>query len=779
MMTMAAVPQTDPAPPVATNIDAPCVVAVRALCEFTAKQGDLDRRFTPSPTAQQGIAGHLLVASKRSADYQSEISLSGQYRHLNVRGRADGYDPRLKRLEEIKTFRGDLDRMPGNHRALHWAQVKVYGWMFCTQNNLLEVTLALVYFDIVSQQETVLSESHTAASLQIFFEQHCARYLAWSAQEQAHRQLRDAACTALAFPYPTFRTGQRELAQAVYQGARSGRCVLAQAPTGIGKTVGSIFPMLKAMPSQQLDKIFYLAAKTSGRQLALDAIALIRNRASLSPFPLPLRVIELVAREKACEYPDKACHGESCPLARGFYDRLPAARGDAALLSSGDHQSIRKVALSHQICPYFLGQEMVRWSDVVVGDYNYYFDTSAMLYALTVANQWQIGVLVDEAHNMIERSRAMYSAELDRHSLTALCRHTSPPLRAPLSRLQRQWTALVAEHGASYQTLPVLPEKWLGALQRAATAIGDYFTEQPSQIDPALQRFFFDASHFLRLVETFDLHSLIDLTVQESTQATLCLRNVVPAPFLAERFKVARSTALFSATLSPWHFYSDTLGLPADTGWIDVASPFSAEQLQVHLVTSISTRYQDRPRSLSPIIDLMAQQYARRPGNYLTFFSSFDYLQQVTALFAERYPTVPIWSQVRGMNEPEREQFLARFCPGGAGIGFAVLGGAFSEGIDLPGDRLVGAFIATLGLPQVNPVNEQMRQRMELQYGDGYRATYLFPGLQKVVQAAGRVIRSQSDQGVLFLIDDRYHRSEVRTLLPRWWAIMPRSDTTD
>lgn len=753
-----------------------CVVAVRALCDFTAKAGNLDLRFTPSPTAQEGIAGHLLVATRRPANYESEISLNGDYvgmnQHLHVRGRADGFDPTLNRLEEIKTFRGDLNRMPANHRALHWAQVKIYGWLLCCERQLSEVTLALVYFDVASQQETILEEVITATSLHDFFDDQCERFLQWSAQELAHRKARDLACNELTFPYPAFRTGQRELAQAVYQGVTSGRCVLAQAPTGIGKTVGTIFPLLKASPSQQIDKIFYLAAKTSGRQLALDAVALIQRH---SP-ALELRVVELVARDKACEHPDKACHGDSCPLARGFYDRLPAARGEAITLTTGDQQSVRRIALAYQICPYYLSQELVRWSDVIIGDYNYYFDTSAMLYALTIANQWQIAVLVDEAHNLIERTRKMYSAELDQRSLGALRRTAPEGLRPVLNRLHRQWTALVKAQQQPYQVWPAVSEKMLSALQRAHTAIGDFFVETPTHIDPALQRFFFDTGHFLRLTESFDLHSLVDQTLHAPGYAMLCVRNVIPAPFLAPRFKASRSSVLFSATVSPWHFYCDTLGLPPDTAVVDVDSPFSAAQLQVHLVTSISTRYQHRSRSRLPIVELIARQFEKQAGNYLTFVSSFDYLQQVTTLFAERYPLIAMWTQTRGMNEAERSQFLARFRAGGCGIGFAVLGGAFSEGVDLPGDRLVGAFIATLGLPQVNPVNEQMRLRMEQQFGNGYETTYLFPGLQKVVQAAGRVIRSQSDQGVVFLIDERYRRNEVQALLPRWWRHGPMHD---
>lgn len=745
------------------------LVAVRALCEFTAKQGDLDLRFTPSPSAQEGIAGHALVTSRRGTNYQNEVSLSGEYGPLRVRGRADGYDPGLNQLEEIKTYRGDLARMPDNHRQLHWAQLRMYGWLMCEKFELPQIRLALVYFDIGSQTETLITEDATAPELQQHFARHCSRFIAWAEQELAHRTARDAALTALRFPHADFRPGQRQLAEAVYKANSSGRCLMAQAPTGIGKTIGTIFPLLKACPGETLDKVFFLAAKTSGRRVALDAIDLLAQSAP----GLPLRVVELVARDKACEYPDKACHGESCPLAQGFYDRLPQARSAAMNHTMLDRAKVREIALAHDVCPYYLSQDLVRWSDVVVGDYNYYFDSGAMLYGLTAANQWRVSVLVDEAHNMIERARKMFTAELDQSQLHQLRQSAPVALTKPLERLQRAWNALAKEQQEAYRVYADLPQKFLGALQNAIAAISEYQAEHPASVDAALQVFYFDALHFSRIAEQFGEHTLFDITRTGSTArpaALLCLRNIVPAPFLAPCFAAAHSTTLFSATLSPWHFYSDTLGLPDTTAWIDVESPFSAQQLQVTVARKISTRYQHRDASLAPIAALMAQQYAALPGNYLAFFSSYDYLQKVAELFAQQCPEIPHWLQERRMQESERDAFLERFTPSSRGIGFAVLGGSFAEGIDLPGARLIGAFVATLGLPQINPVNEQIRLRMDAIFGAGYDYTYLYPGLQKVVQAAGRVIRTQSDRGVVHLMDDRFARPEVQALLPAWWS---------
>ncbi|MEO7493505.1 MAG: ATP-dependent DNA helicase [Massilia sp.] len=742
------------------------VVAVRALCEFGAKTGDLDLRFTPSPSAQEGIAGHAVVTARRPEGYQTELTLAGDWGPLHVRGRADGYDPQRNVIEEIKTHRGRLDSMPANHRALHWAQLRVYGHLLCRQQGLDQVELALVYFDIGSQAETVLRETATAATLAAQFDSLCERFVAWAAQELAHRAVRDEALAALTFPHAEFRPGQRQLAEAIFNANRSARCLLAQAPTGIGKTVGSLFPVLKAAPAQRIDKLFYLAAKTPGRQLALDALATVRGASGA-----PLRVIELVARDQACEHPDKACHGDSCPLARGFYDRLPAAREQARQLPVLDRANLRTTALAHQVCPYYLGIEMTRWSDVVIGDYNYYFDYGAMLHGLALANQWRVSVLVDEAHNLVARARGMYSAELDRASLRAARAVAPPVIKKALDRIGRAWTELAREGEAPYEVLAALPDKLLATLQTATSTVTDVLAEQAVPMAPALQRFYFDALRFARLAESFGDHSLFDITRGEAGAATLCIRNIVPAPFLKSRFAAAHASALFSATLSPAHYYSDALGMPADTVWVDVASPFAARQLAVHVVDSISTRFQHRARSLAPITDLIARQYRAAPGNSLAFFSSYDYLEQAASLFAERYPAIPAWQQGRRMLEADRAAFLARFTPESCGIGFAVLGGAFGEGIDLPGARLIGAFIATLGLPQMNPVNEQIRQRMQATFGAGYDYTYLYPGMQKVVQAAGRVIRTEQDRGVVYLIDDRFGQAEVQALLPSWWQV--------
>lgn len=754
-------------------------VAVRELCEFAAKEGDLDLRFTPSPTAEEGILGHKTVASRRGTGHRSEIAVAGSYEELLVRGRIDGYSEGRQLLEEVKTYKGDLERMPANHRALHWAQAKVYAWLLCQKLGLAELRVSLVYFDIGTETETPLVQVCSAGELKTFFDSVCARFLAWARQELAHRAERDLGLVSLTFPHGAYRGGQRALAENAYRAVQSGRCLMAQAPTGIGKTLGTLFPLLKAVPSQKLDKVFFLSAKTVGRAVAFEALdTLQRDQPDLS-----LRVLEVVARDKVCEHPDKACHGDSCPRATGFYDRLPAARAAAVRHQRLTREPLRELARAHRVCPYYLSQDLVRWADVVVGDYNYYFDSSgALLFGLTVVNEWNVAVLVDEAHNLVDRARSMYSAKLDQRNLEAAIQASPAELGPALRRVLRSWRALLTRQEASYKAYATPPESLVAALRDAASAISDFATDKIVGADDPLLRFYFDALHFGRLADSFGSHSLFDVSVEPGSgeardghgpSSVLCIRNVVPAAFLKPRFAAARATVLFSATLSPQRFYADSLGLPQDTAWLDVEGAFDTEQLTVRIVDSISTRYHRRGRSVNPIARLMATQYAERPGNYIAFLSSFEYLRQVHSEFISQYPNVPVWQQTRQMDEAGRLAFLDRFTPDGAGIAFAVLGGAFAEGIDLPGTRLIGAFIATLGMPQFNPVNEQMKRVVDAAFGTGYEYTYLYPGIRKVVQAAGRVIRTPTDRGSLFLIDDRFARPEVMELLPAWWHCSP------
>ncbi len=756
-------------------------VGVRDLCDFTAREGDLDVRFGMSPNAREGVAGHTTVIARRGADYQSEVSLKGTYEQLTVSGRADGYHPAHNRLEEIKTFRGDLSRQPDSQRQLHWAQLKVYGWMVCDRDDRASITLALVYFNIDTQAEVAFEQVTLRTELHEYFVALCSRYSVWAAQERAHRLRRDAYLTELTFPHENFRGGQRALAVAVFRVARSGGSLLAEAPTGIGKSIATLFPMLKAMPVRMLDKVYFLAAKTSGRQLALDAMARCAGtKAFVAGDPpgdaeqrSPVRVVELIAKSKACLYPGQACTGATCPLAAGFFDRLPMARAEWVAGNAGEADAVRKAAHQHHICPYYLAQDLVRWADVVVADYNYYFDSSGSLYSAMVEGEWRVGVLVDEAHNLIERAQMMYSAEL-RQSQVAMLRVQVPALKTTWARLLRIWRALRLPEGESYRVLDTPPGQFLKALHTSSVEVGAYLVNY-ADANAQLRDFYLAALHLLKRAESFDGNSVFDVTDSArhggKPEAALMLRNVVPAPYIGPRVAAADSVTLFSATLTPVGFYRSMLGIPESAAALQVPSPFLAEQLTVRVARNISTRFVDRGASLRAITALIAEQQVQRPGNYLAFFSSFEYLELAANDLSATFPAVAQWRQTRDMSEAAREQFVRAFVDDGAGVGFAVLGGAFGEGVDLPGTKLIGAFIATLGLPPADPVTETHRKVVDRRLGKGYEYTYTLPALRKVIQASGRVIRTLDDQGTLHLMDDRFASAAVRRFLPAWWRI--------
>lgn len=743
-------------------------VSVKALCSFTAKRGDLDTRFTPAPSALDGIQGHRIVAARRGVGYKTEVSLQAQEGSLTVRGRADGFDVDTQRIDECKTFRGDFTRIPANRHSLHWAQVQTYGAQLCRRDGLSEVELALVYFDIDKQVETVLSERLSASDLQTMFVERCRQFTAWAEAELSRIEHRNTTLLAMQFPF-AFQKGQRQLADAVYRAAARSQRLLAQAPTGVGKTLGTLFPMLKALGEGKVDKIFYLTAKGTGRASALDGVRKLREAGA------DVRVLDLVARQKACANPGKQCNGESCPLARGFYDRLGEARSAARELRTLDQGSIREIALAHSICPYYLSQEMVRWCDIVIADYNHYFDHGGLLHSMTLEDDWRVGLLIDEAHNLIDRGREMYSVTIAATqcelAIAVAPKQIKPEIGAVISSMRSATNSQEAAFGVFEE----VPRPLMRSFKTVAARLGELAGQQPDLISPPLLDFYFSALQFCRLAEGFAEHSLFEIRSNgRGGSCSVGIRSVIPGAYLKRKFDDAQSAVLFSATLSPAAFYRDVLGLPNDTALLDAPSPFSSDQLRVHIAADISTRYRNRASSLSAVVEIIYAQYHRAPGNYMFFASSFEYLAQVWALFSLNHREIRCWSQQRVMDQKARDQFLAEFDKRSGGIGFAVLGGAFAEGIDLIGDRLIGAFIATIGLPQTNAINEAMAQRMQTVFGNGFNYVYLYPGLRKVVQAAGRVIRSTHDYGSIHLIDERYGSEEVLGLMPAWWAIGTR-----
>ncbi|WP_291137096.1 ATP-dependent DNA helicase [Hydrogenophaga sp.] len=751
----------------AASVDADALprVGVRTLCAFAARRGDLDHRFTPAPSAQAGIEGHGAVTARRPSGYQRERSLGAACGGLWLQGRADGVDVDARRVEEIKTHRGDPALIPDNQRSLHWAQAKVYGWLLCEAEQWSQIDVALVYFDIDSGRETVLSETHSREALAAHALALSGRYLDWALQERAHRRARNAALQALPFPFDHYRQGQRELTEAVFRSQRAGRHLLAQAPTGIGKTAATLFGALRAMPVVNSDQLLVLTPKGTTRTIALDGLKRLNAQ--------PLRVLERLSRDKSCEHPDLACHGESCPLARGFYDRLADARAAAVRIGWLDQHAVRVVAREHAICPYYLTQELQRWADVVVGDVNHWFDLSAQAWAMARSEGWRVQLLLDEAHNLAERARQMHSAELDPLRFAAWRAQAPRSLAGSMNAVHRAWGTLASDWAGGTTIDDELPGAFVHTLRQHLSRLTDFMAQHPQAAAP-LQPWLFEALQFLRVADQFGDHSVFERSAGTAPRRgrprpRLALRCLLPAELLRPRWEAAHAATLFSATLTPMDHTQRLLGLGEATAQLDVASPFEPSQLQVFIAKGLSTRWADRARTLPDLVAALQAHVRGTPGNHLAFFSSFDYLDQAMNAFVAAAPDVTVWAQSRSMSESAREAFLARFESGGTGLGFAVLGGVFAEGIDLPGDRLVGVSVATLGLPPPEPLSEALREKLQRAGGNGWNDTYLYPGLHKVVQAAGRLIRTPQDRGSVLLLDARFDEPGVRALLPAWW----------
>lgn len=751
-------------------------VAVKTLVEFAAKSGSLDRRFTPSPTGQEGIEGHQRVTGNRSSNYQAEVGLSITYGDITFRGRADGYAPTDHCIEEIKTFYGDVGRIPENHQQLHWAQAKCYGWMYCETHGCDEINLALIYFNLTDEEEYRHEETWSAAELKEYCEALAEKYCQWQAQIDQRLAQLNSWITQLQFPYGTMHSSQRVMAEAVYKAAATGRVLLAEAPTGTGKTLAGLFPAIKAMTRTPVDKIFYLTAKTTGKQLALENIQLIAS--DKTGATIPLRTLELTAQEKSCLEPDKKCMGDSCRYAFDFYTKLEQARQAACAIPILNKQALVALAYEFEICPFYLSMEMSRWVDIVVADVNYYFDGTPLLLGLTNEFDWKPYLLIDESHNLIERARGMYSAELKRGDLIAAKKGAPAAIKKSLEKINKLWLSLLKtlpETPDQFVLLSVLPEKLGLALTDFTNSYIEFLQKNPEHPvqETIAQECFFAALNYQNVVEVFDEDFCIDMQAMGTKEEVLTLRNLIPATPLAARLSFAHCACFFSATLHPAHYYQSLLGLPEDTVHINVPSPFAATQLHVRIATDLSTRYKDRSSAIEPICEIVATQIHAAPGNALVFFSSYEFLQKVESVLRTRLSdsNTQLLVQSRRMNEEDRQEFIAQFIQHNNLLGLAVLGGAFSEGIDLSGDALKGVFIATLGLPQVNPVNEHLRSVMQHKFSQGYDFTYTYPGIQKVIQAAGRVIRTTSDEGYLWLLDQRFQQPEIRSLLPDWWLI--------
>lgn len=741
-----------------------CRASVHAVVEFALMGGDL----VPGASAErllEGVRGHRSLQSVEEEGVLNEVpvrrTVEGQRVSLTVYGRIDRLYG-LDMLEEIKTT---LGRPLEQGDPLHWAQAECYAHMLCEQEGLPFLGVRLTYLNLSDGDITRLTRTFTREALAERFTRYTEPYLARLDRLDAHRAALRGQMEALAFPYPAYRSGQRELAAEIYRTIRDGKMLLAQAPTGTGKTMAALFPALKGIGQGCVERIFYLTARTTARQAAFDALGLLPAG--------ELRAVALYARESSCAQERPSCRSGLCARQIGYYDRLPAAL-DEALAQGGSftRERVRGIADAHDLCPFEFSLDLSLECDVIVCDYNYLFDPRVRLQRYATGGRKGQVLLIDEAHNLPDRARDMYSAALSVRQFDAARRsiekgRRKEPLYLRLRALCKS-ICTAAAAGALPRAERDARQEIVERCEDALCALQDsdaLASETASELSLALSTFLYHSAHW-------DENDFL-LFSGGKTEPTLTLFCADAAQKTAAVLKRSRAAVLFSATLSPMEFYRTLTGASPDAACVYLLSPFPPENLLV-LHLPVSTRYAARERTLPRVVSaILALARSRERGNFIVFFPSYAYLAKARELLeASLGPNTELLTQDRQMDETARAQFLARFSPEPTKrlLALCVLGGAFSEGVDLPAERLCGAAIVGVGLPQVGVERETLRTRYEEQYGSGYAYAYAYPGLGKVLQAAGRIIRSESDRGALLLIDDRYSREDYRALLPRQWS---------
>ncbi len=779
-------------------------ISVRDLVQLVLRQGDLggEREFVGSDRALAGIRGHQKIQRSRPAGYLTELPVEYPVETeeftLRIRGRIDGLLITAQQvlLEEIKTVQGTWDHQVD---PLHWAQAKFYAFMHAQENGLKALILQLVYLELPAGKVTEFRQTISFVELSDFFATTTAVYVDWLRERHRWCLARNASTAALAFPFPDYRPGQRELAVAAYRVLANGGRLFLAAPTGIGKTISVLFPAVKALGEGKLERIFYLTARTVGRAIAEKALVDLRRAG------LKLRAVTLTAKEKVCVREGLPCDPLTCPLALSYYDRVKPAIREALEREEITRAILEEVGQKHQVCPFELSLDVSVWADAVICDYNYVFDPQVYLRRHFAEEGGAYGFLVDEAHNLVERARDMFSADLDGQEILEVKRAikgSAPRCAKALTQLYSAIRKLgngTRSHEDSFEasetgvelnlfpikpaavrseangvsTSPEFPDSLTEPLERALDEAESWLVKnQPANFRESLLALYFRMHSFRR---TADLYDERFVTIIESAPA-IKVRQFCLDPSLLLRKALARGKAAisFSATLTPVDYYRTLLGGAPEDPVLQLASPFPSENLAVLIQDRIQTYFKGRAESLEDVAEAMGTLVQGRRGNYLVYFPSYQYLNDALQVFQIRHPSIPVLVQRPGMTEPERDAFLNAFSVehGETLVGFAVLGGIFGEGIDLVGERLIGAVIVGVGLPQLCVERNLIRDYFQRQNAAGFDYAYTFPGMNRVLQAIGRVIRSETDHGVVLLIDARFNETRYRRLFPAWWKYL-------
>jgi len=750
---------------------------IRQLVELIMRSGDIDSRYASRDRMAEGAKAHRLLQKRKQEiyeDYRSEVFLSADYIcngiDYRLEGRADGIFSCGGRItiDEIKTTLQPLSEIDEEANMAHWAQAKCYAYIFALQNDLPEIAVQLTYFNLNTEETKQFVKTFTLQALAAFLSELVGKYSLWASFLAEWQALRDISVKNLAFPFPAYRKGQRALAVGAYRAIAGGKKLFVQAPTGTGKTISVLFPAVKALGEGKISKIFYLTAKTITRQVAEEALARMRGRG------LRIKSLTLTAKEKICFCLKPDCHPEACPYAKGHYDRVNGAILEAMEQEDDFSRSlIENYARKHRVCPFELSLDLALWADCVICDYNYVFDPRAYLRRFFAEGGNNYVFLIDEAHNLVERAREMFSATLSKSRFAQIKKAYKGKSKA-LARILNQinkamldFRKLCAEQG--YYLTAEKQTGFISLINKYSAVCEDLLKEQPVADSDFLQ-LYFETLDFTAIADFYD-QRYVTFIETERGEVTVKLFCLDPSFLLGEALKRGSSSILFSATLSPLPYFREILGGAEEDDLLLLDSPFDSRKLCVLTADRISTRYKDREQSKEEIVKLIASFVSLKTGNYIVYFPSYRYMHDVFAVFKASYPQITAVEQEAALSEEEREQFLACFQenPQSTYVAFCVLGGIFSEGIDLEGSRLIGTVIVGVGLPQISVRQNIIRNYFQDKNGLGYEYAYMYPGMNKVLQAAGRVIRRESDSGAVLLIDERFSLKNYLRLFPKHW----------
>lgn len=760
-------------------------VSVTNLADFSCRVGNLELGGNVGPTAKEGMRAHQRIQSTRKAESECRLAITVDIDDvaITLSGRVDLTDKENRRLSEIKTTLVPVERVSESQLALQWAQVKLYGYMFCAnEESLLNegIELELIHTNIRAETEHSDVQYFSFAKLNEFALDALSRYVLWQKQVWQVREKTKRSASAMEFPFQPYRAGQRDMAAAVFRTTRDGEALLCEAPTGTGKTLSSLFPVVKAIGEGVVTHALYLTAKTSGRQSAMQAVHALQSAG--------LEITAVMIRSKAptcfcsngrCERDDK----NVCPMTIGFFDRLPAAREEALAGGVLNGDALDDIAWQHQLCPFELALQMLPWVSFVVADFNYVFDPLVRIGRFSESRS-DTALLVDEAHNLVDRARGMHSGHLDRHTLMTAAKlidQSHPILAKRLNRLSSALLKSAKSLDADIHVSDELGKKLVTGAADVVLAYTDAMEAGPAMPE-SMSDIFKMACRFLAINEILgDQHKVVTVreATRRSTSVTVNLKCLDASSFLKPQYKLFKSTIVFSATLRPAPFYRDALGMAEETRQLVLGSPFSAQQVMHCVVDHINTRYQHRENSMDDLVELLFVMVNSKPGSYMVFLPSYAYLENVVAAFSKRYPKLDIWKQSRDTDSDERERLLEELNKSGTRLGFAILGGVFGEGIDYVGDKLIGVAVVGVGLPGLGVEQDLIADCYRAQGLDGFDYAYRYPGFTKVLQTAGRVIRTETDRGVILLVDDRFKQSFYNNLFPTHWESKSAHSLTD